>query len=371
MVRALQLTPKHVIAFYSNGRTEWLIKFYPELLEEDSTVKPFQLDKFHESPRRVVHALYDHLFTKLLLAYDDGFLGVLEIPAEDNKNEEEEEDQDRRKKAKETKKIEVEGSIVGPYHRKGLILIREIENTSLVITVSLGGRVILWSGKQRRQVGYFDAEGDITSADINNKANVLAIGTSDGLIQFYSISSFQSPFLFKEIRLTKGNRIDQLAFSSSSEELAVLCKDEDRVYYILTNLAMSFEVLGYVSLPHHPLYISWNKTQKLAVKPKHELLLACIGFGVLSINGPAAVPAKRRGEELNLATEIYAIRTDLDQNFVCALPSGEILTSGEDKLIKKYRQPEELLAKVDFRAKQPIPPPLEELEAHDLKVVCW
>jgi hypothetical protein len=81
------LTPKHVIIFYSNGRTEWLIKFYPELLEEDSTVKPFQLDKFHESSRKVVHALYDHQFTKLLLAYDDGFLGVLEIPAEDNKNE--------------------------------------------------------------------------------------------------------------------------------------------------------------------------------------------------------------------------------------------------------------------------------------------
>lgn len=105
---------------------------------------------------------------------------------------------------------------MGPYHRKGIILIREIEGTSLAITVSLGGRVILWSGKQRRQIGYFDAEGDITCADINNKANVLAIGTSDGLIQFYSISSFASPFLFREIRLTRGSRIDQIAFSSTS-----------------------------------------------------------------------------------------------------------------------------------------------------------
>jgi hypothetical protein len=79
---------------------------------------------------------------------------------------------------------------------------------------------------------------------------------------------------------------------------------------------------------------------------------------VLSINGPAAIPAKRRSEELNLSAEIYAIRTDLEQNFVCSLPTGEILTSGEDKLIKRYRQPEELLVKVDFKSKQPIPPPL-------------
>lgn len=106
---------------------------------------------------------------------------------------------------------------MGPYHRKTICLIREIEGTSLAITVSLGGRVILWSGKQRRQLGFFDAEGDVTCADINSKANVLAIGTSDGLIQFYSISSFSAPFLFKEVRLTRGHKIDQIIFSSSSE----------------------------------------------------------------------------------------------------------------------------------------------------------
>lgn len=82
----------------------------------------------------------------------------------------------------------------------------------------------------------------------------------------------------------------------------MLCRDEDRVYYLLTNNAMAYEVLGYVSLPHHPLFIAWNKTQRTAIKPKHELLLVSIGYGVLSINGPQAVPAKRRGDELNLTT---------------------------------------------------------------------
>jgi hypothetical protein len=67
--------------------------------------------------------------------------------------------------------------------------------------------------------------------------------------------------------------------------------------------------------------------------------LVCIGYGVLLVNGPAAVPAKRRGEELNIQAEVYAVRTDLDQNWVTVLPSGEILTTGEDKFIKKYRQP--------------------------------
>jgi hypothetical protein len=54
-----------------------------------------------------VHAIYDHHFTKLLLAYDDGFMGVLEIPAEDNKADEDEDEQDRKKKAREIKKLDV------------------------------------------------------------------------------------------------------------------------------------------------------------------------------------------------------------------------------------------------------------------------
>lgn len=92
LVRSLVMTQKHIIAFYSNGRAEWLIKYYPELLDEDSLTKPFQLDKYHEDNKRVVHALYNHQFSKLLLAYEDGFLGSLDLEAERYPNEDEEED---------------------------------------------------------------------------------------------------------------------------------------------------------------------------------------------------------------------------------------------------------------------------------------
>lgn len=89
------------------------------------------------------------------------------------------------------------------------------------------------------------------------------------------------------------------------------------------------------------------------------------------VNGPAAVPAKRKGEELDLQVEIYALRTDLDQQLVGSLPTGEIITTGSDTFIKKYRQPEEHLAKIDFKTKTAIPPPLEEIEAHDLRINHW
>ena len=33
LVRSLLLTQKHILVFYSTDRVDWLIKFYPELLD--------------------------------------------------------------------------------------------------------------------------------------------------------------------------------------------------------------------------------------------------------------------------------------------------------------------------------------------------
>lgn len=68
------------------------------------------------------------------------------------------------------------------------------------------------------------------------------------------------------------------------------------MYYILTTLTLPFQILGYVTLAHPSVHIAWHATKKTAVSIKHELLLVCIGYGVLMINGPAASPTNKRGE---------------------------------------------------------------------------
>lgn len=87
-INTILLTQKHLLIFYQKGRIELLIKFYPELLDQDSVLKPFKVDKFYENERGIVHALYNHHFTKILVGYRDGFLGSISIAAESNKNEE-------------------------------------------------------------------------------------------------------------------------------------------------------------------------------------------------------------------------------------------------------------------------------------------
>jgi hypothetical protein len=102
---------------------------------------------------------------------------------------------------------------------------------------------------------------------------------------------------------------------------------------------MAFEILGYVTLPYAPVSICWNSVPKIAAKPKFEYIIATIGFGLLMINSPHSTPTRKRGAELELPLEVYAIRTDYDQTHVCVLPNGDVISSGEDKILKRYKQP--------------------------------
>lgn len=56
---------------------------------------------------------------------------------------------------------------------------------------------------------------------------------------------------------------------------------------------------------------------------------------------------------------MYAFRSDANQNLVIGLPSGEILTTGRDNFFKKYKQPEDLITKIDWKSKVPPNPPVE------------
>ncbi len=46
-------------------------------------------------------------------------------------------------------------------------------------------------------------------------------------------------------------------FSTNGEELAVLSKTENKIYYILTSLSMDFEVLGFTEVPYPIKDFAW------------------------------------------------------------------------------------------------------------------
>jgi hypothetical protein len=49
-------------------------------------------------------------------------------------------------------------------------------------------------------------------------------------------------------------------------------------------------------LPFSGKYIAWIGNTKSNIPAKYEYLLVNIGFGVLMVNGPVAIPTKKRGK---------------------------------------------------------------------------
>jgi len=54
--------------------------------------------------------------------------------------------------------------------------------------------------------------------------------------------------------------------------------------------------LGYIEISFPIKSISWIGQTKSNITAKFEYLVVCLGFGVLMINGPVAVPTKKRGK---------------------------------------------------------------------------
>jgi WD40 repeat protein len=63
-------------------------------------------------------------------------------------------------------------------------------------------------------------------------------------------------------------------------------------------------------------------------------------------------------------------KVDPEMARIGVLATGELVVTGRDKILRKYKQPEELLSKMDFKVKAANTPPIEELDGHDLTTNC-
>lgn len=67
---------------------------------------------------------------------------------------------------------------------------------------------------------------------------------------------------------------------------------------------------------------------------------------------------------------ILCRKTDPDLNRICPTNSQDIFITGADKVLKRYKYPDENLQKMDLKIKLPAPSPIEEIESHQLPTTC-
>lgn len=95
-------------------------------------------------------------------------------------------------------------------------------------------------------------------------------------------------------------------------------------------------MLGFVELPFNCQAICWSQTA--------PLLLCISSFLLLSVSAPKAAQ-----QTLRLELQVMGRKIDPDQLLIVASPSGDVITTGKDKIFKKYKLPEEVLSKMDLK----------------------
>ncbi|EGR30550.1 hypothetical protein IMG5_129360, partial [Ichthyophthirius multifiliis] len=303
----LVLTQKHIIVVQENGKFQWLFKYDKEN-ENVEALKPFKIDKnYTYNDAKIVQLMYNQQYSKIYVGTNEGNIIILPIEAESNDIDEEEEQaenqNDNDQDEQESIDLEVEADKLGPFHVGSVSFIQEFQNSNIVVSCSQNGRLFFWDIEKRVQISQFKIKGDITSADLSQNDQVLVLGSSKGVIRVIDI----------------------------------------------------FDIS-----------ICWNNCAKLTVPTNKNVLFILQNYFLISVIAP---DCDFETKDLKLENEncvIYARKVDADLTLIQMHPNtGDLFLTGKDKILKRYKQPEELLQKMDTRIKQG-GVPLEEQDGHPL-----
>lgn len=153
--------------------------------------------------------------------------------------------------------------------------------------------------------------------------------------------------------------------------LSITSKYSKKVFFVSTNPELEFKILGLSLMPDKINGTFWLDAAKPPIPTTCNILLVLVNYLLI-----ATVPPNPTTKYQNLKLELdqcpqYGRKIDPDLYLIAVdSTTGEVLLSGKDKILKKYKQPDELLIKMDLRIKVPGSIPLEELDGHVLQTNC-
>lgn len=134
-----------------------------------------------------------------------------------------------------------------------------------------------------------------------------------------------------------------------------------------------FDFFGFVTLPGTVLDFAWCSSPKppIDLKTSSHLVEVILKNGLLVCvvppMRPSSVPVFKEFPLDDVSLRARRIDFDISVVSVCN-ETGDVLCTGDEKVIRRYKQPEDLLRDMDLRARPPFTP--VEMDGHDLKTTC-
>ncbi|CAD8159373.1 unnamed protein product [Paramecium pentaurelia] len=345
-IKHLIPTQVHLIVVYAHSKIEWLYKYITNNLH-DKVAVPFKVNKkynFHDRIE-VKKIMYNQQCTKLICSQDNATLFIIPVPAEGQLGEDEAQvDQQEEDKIIDLTH-EIEPVKLGPFQKGVITFIREYKQHNVIVCGSDQGIVLFMDVITKQPLSSFNMEGKIYSGELIEPN--LIIGTSAGVLRFYNVADIRQPVLFKMIKLYIDKPITSISINDNN--LAVCSIDSPTIFFFQNE-----NLIGFVDLPFNCQAIAYGKGQ-----------LFCIcSFLLLSI------PQPKQSQSLKLEVQIMGRKIDPDQTLLIVTPQQEVITTGKDKIFKKYKFPEELLSKMDLKMRVANQPPVDEQDGHQLPATC-
>lgn len=360
------LTGLHVVAFTGNS-----LHFY-EVSDENESIKFVQ-----HQPAKVFEfgQLIDKVFYVQSLEFMVGIAqngGLLKIPikAEMREENDPEDDHEGGKGIKKTVQINVTPELYGMYHNSKIILCDETKENRKLVAASYNGLITVYDVIRGELLSFMKLDANLSCGTLNSAGNLVILGSENGTIRIVDITDPMKPRMIHCRKFHKSEPIRAVKISSDHALIGFITEHSNRAYLMSGTPENNFELYGYAVLPGTALDIDWTTTVKPPIdsKKSKQVLEVIVKNGLIAAVSPLRplTPTPTFKELSQEDVSIRGRRVDFDITLGAIDPdTGDLFTTGDEKVIRRYKQPEDHVRDMDMRPRAPFTP-LDELDGHEL-----
>ena len=303
------------------------------------------------------HIAYTRNFKKLVFGCEDGFLATLPVEAELYNDEEEEDDANQ----KELKVINTPLSELGKFHTKAINGIKELGETTQVITISDDHLFWIWEATSGSWLARENLGCKLTALEISEDGNKAFIGSEGGVVRIYDVSNRWMPRLVKVHRFST-TPIRRIVRSLDDRTVAVISDKWDEIWFFYASEKNEFQFMWYFKAKSNLVDICWNNKNK-------DLRLVGLTDNYLLVSLKVMVGGVENIRE-PLPDDIwFPLYSKVDKGCYALCCDQEIYVVGDDRFLKTYDLPNEDYNSIDWR--KSANPPIEEFKSHGIYTTCF
>jgi len=365
------ITPKHLLVSQANGMIYWFkiedpfenakpeeqfITIYDEIDKEFDFIE--KLPRETASPANYI--LYSKSHQNLLIGTSNGYLTLLNVPAEQiTEGDEEQEQEEVRKQMTLLNELR----ILGRFHTARVNDVKPLGKTTQMVSCSQDNTVNLWEVTTMQILSVIDMPVEPVSLAVSKAGSVVFIGTAIGTFRCYNVVNREKPRLIHQLKFYEDECPISSIIASEDGRLVLISSKESDIFFVMSQDASTgFDIFGQIRASGHILSIGFyiNEGNMCALALLSNNLVECYEL-------PVKVYAHRLEPMPQSMVHSAVRKVDVGSDMII---TGEFFKQyfvlGDDNVLKFYEHyPTDTFDKIDWK-KPAVKPAGELTDSHSI-----